>query len=138
MATHSQQFTLPIRVYVEDTDFMGVVFYGNYLKYFERARAEWLRSVGINQQSMVDEHRAIFVVTSAAIDYVSPARMDDELSVTALVEKMGRASVKFTQEVWRGSSLLTKASIVVACVGIESMRPQPIPMDMLEKLREKS
>ena len=135
MATVSKPFTWPVRVYVEDTDFGGVVFYANYLKYFERARSELLRSAGVTQQTMVDEHRVIFVVASAHVDYVAPARMDDELTVTAVVEKLGRASVKFTHEVRRGSDLLAKAQIDVACVGIESMRPQPIPEGMLKKLQ---
>lgn len=138
MTTSSQVFSWPVRVYVEDTDFGGVVFYANYLKYFERARTELLRSVGVTQYSMVDLHRVIFVVTSAAVDYVAPARMDEELRVTAVVEKLGRASVKFTQEAWLGTSLLAKAKIAVACVSIESMRPQPIPEDLFGKLRESS
>jgi acyl-CoA thioester hydrolase len=137
MAT-SSQFNWPIRVYVEDTDFGGVVFYANYLKYFERARTELLRGVGVTQQSMVDEYRVIFVVTSASVDYLSPARMDEELMVTAVVEKLGKASVKFTQEAWRGTSLLARARIDIACVGVESMRPQPIPEGLFEKLRTTS
>lgn len=135
MTISPQAFSWPVRVYVEDTDFGGVVFYANYLKYFERARTELLRSVGVTQQAMVELHRVILVVTSAAVDYVAPARMDDELRVTAVVEKLGRASVRLTQEVWRGSSLIAKARIAVACVGIESMRPQPIPEDLFDKLR---
>lgn len=138
MRTSPQVFSWPVRVYVEDTDFGGVVFYANYLKYFERARTEMLRSVGVTQHSMVDLHQVIFVVTSAAVDYAAPARMDDELRVTAIVEKLGRASVKFTQEAWRGDSLLAKAKIAVACVSIESMRPRPIPDDLFGKLRETS
>lgn len=134
MTTAPQTFSWPVRVYVEDTDFGGVVFYANYLKYFERARTELLRSVGVTQQAMVDTHRVIFVVTSAAVDYVAPARMDEELVVTATVEKMGRASMKLVQEVRRGTSLLAKARIDVACVGIESMRPQQIPAELLGKL----
>jgi len=135
MTTSLQIFSWPVRVYVEDTDFGGVVFYANYLKYFERARTELLRSVGVTQQSMVDEQKVLFVVTSAAVDYVSPAKMDDELTVTTVVEKLGRASVKFTQEVWCGSSLLATGKISVACVGIESMRPQPIPEELFGKLQ---
>lgn len=138
MATSPQAFNWPIRVYVEDTDFGGVVFYANYLKYFERARTELLRLAGVTQQTMVDEYRMIFVVTSAAVDYVSPARMDEELTVTAVVEKLGRASVKFTQEVWRGTTLLVKGRVDIACVGLELMRPQPIPEKILSKLRTTS
>lgn len=135
MATQSHLFTWPVRVYVEDTDFGGVVFYANYLKYFERARTELLRSLSVTQQEMVDTYRVIFVVTNVTVDYLSPARMDDELLVTASPEKLGRASVNFAQEIRRGQDVLVKASISVACVGIESMRPQAMPESMREQLR---
>ncbi len=130
-----KEFSWPIRVYVEDTDFGGVVFYANYLKYFERARTELLRSAGVTQQAMVEEFKVLFVVARAEVDYLSPARMDEELVVTAVVEKLGRASLKLSQEVRRGSNVLAKAQISVACVGVESMRPQPIPEGMFDKLR---
>jgi acyl-CoA thioester hydrolase len=135
MTISPHPFRWPVRVYVEDTDFGGVVFYANYLKYFERARTELLRSLGVSQQTMVDTDRVIFVVTNIVVDYRSPARMDEELTVTAHAEKLGRASVKFIQEIWRGSDLLVSAKISIACVGIETMRPQAIPQTMLAKLQ---
>lgn len=131
----SQPFVWPVRVYVEDTDFGGVVFYANYLKYFERARTELLRSLGISQQVMVAEHRVIFVVTRVEVDYLTPARMDEELVVTAGVEKLGRASIRFVQEIRRGADVLVKARIGIACVDSDSMRPQPIPAGMLDRMR---
>ena len=135
MTTPTQAFTWPVRVYVEDTDFGGVVFYANYLKYMERARTELLRSLGITQQSMVSERSVIFVVTGVEVEYRLPARMDEELTVTAQVEKMGRASIKFIQEVRRGDDVLVSGRIGIACVGVDSMRPQPIPGDMLAVMR---
>ncbi len=134
MTTESQVFAWPVRVYVEDTDFGGVVFYANYLKYFERARTEFLRAMGVSQQSMVDAHRVIFVVTHISVDYRAPARMDEELMVTAVPVKKGRASLSFLQEVRRGPDLLVTAQVNVACVGIDSMRPQPMPNVMRERL----
>ena len=127
-------FTWPIRVYVEDTDFGGVVFYANYLKYFERARTELLRSMGIGQQFMVDTHRVVFVVNHISVDYRLPGRMDDDLLATAQPKKIGRASISFTQEIYRGSELLVSADVGVACVGIDSMRPQAMPEFMRAKL----
>ena len=128
-------FTWPVRVYVEDTDFGGVVFYANYLKYFERARTEFLRSMGIAQQSMIDVHRVIFMVTHIAVDYRAPARMDEELLVTAIPEKVGRASVHFLQEIRRGEDVLVRAQVQVACVGVDSMRPQAMPDVMRRHLQ---
>ena len=116
MLPAEKTFEWKVRVYVEDTDFGGVVFYANYLKYFERARSELLRSVGVTQQSLSDGHGLIFVVTSAMLDYLSPGRMDDDLTVTAVVEKLGRASLQFVQEVRRGEALLVKGRIHIACV----------------------
>ncbi len=138
MTTAAQAFTWPVRVYVEDTDFGGVVFYANYLKYFERARTELLRSVGVTQQAMVESHRVIFVVTSATVDYLAPARMDEELSVTANIEKLGRVSIIFTQEVRRGLAVLAKGRVSVACVGVASMRPQSMPPALLRSIRAAS
>jgi acyl-CoA thioester hydrolase len=128
-------FTWPVRVYVEDTDFGGVVFYANYLKYFERARSELLRAMGIGQQFMVETHGVIFVVNHVSVDYRAPARMDDELFATARPKKIGRASIDFIQEIYRGDELLVSAEVGVACVGVASMRPQAMPEFMRAKLR---
>lgn len=135
MNAASAPFSWPVRVYVEDTDFGGVVFYANYLKYMERARTELLRSTGISQQGMLAEYRVMFVVTSVEIAYRAPARMDDELSVTAQVEKMGRASIRFRQDVCRAGEVLVSALVGIACVNADTMRPQPIPAGMLAKMK---
>ena len=127
-------FVWPVRVYVEDTDFGGVVFYGNYLKYFERARTEWLRSLGVNQNAMMDEKELVFVVREINVQYRAPARLDDELKLTVQVEKLGRASVHFIQEAWRDDRLLARAAVQVVSVSTPDFRPTGIPPDIWEKM----
>jgi acyl-CoA thioester hydrolase len=135
----SSDFTWTIRVYYEDTDTGGVVFYANYLKFFERARTEWLRAAGVSQQAMTQAHRVMFVVKSTAVDYHAPAKLDDELQLTVTVEKLGKASVQFVQQAWRTSGiqmqLLSSGRIKVGCVDAETFRPSPIPDDVLAKIR---
>ena len=94
-------FIWPIRVYYEDTDAGGIVFYANYLKFFERARTEWLRSGGIDQSSLSVSDNLMFVVVRTAVDYHSPAKLDNELKLSVVVERLGRASVEFVQQAWR-------------------------------------
>lgn len=134
-----RDFTWTIRVYYEDTDAGGVVFYANYLKFFERARTEWLRAAGIGQQELSEEHRAMFVVKSTAVDYHAPAKLDDELKLSVVIERLGRASVQFVQEAWRvgstGPQLLATGRIKVGCVHTETFRPYPIPDHVLAKIR---
>lgn len=91
-------FTFPIRVYWEDTDAGGIVFYANYLKFFERARTEWLRNLGVEQQKLRDEAGGMFVVTQAELNYLRPARLDDLLEVTAVLQSAGRASITIAQQ----------------------------------------
>lgn len=140
-------FTWPVRVYYEDTDAGGVVFYANYLKFFERARTEWLRAAGVSQQSLSESHRVMFVVKSTAVDYHAPARLDDELKLTVVVERLGRASVQFMQQAWRTNGagndaeigadmqLLSSGRIKVGCVDVETFRPSPIPDVVLAKIK---
>jgi acyl-CoA thioester hydrolase len=130
----SPDFTWNIRVYYEDTDTGGVVFYANYLKFFERARTEWLRAAGVGQQALSETHGVMFVVKSTAVDYHAPARLDDLLTVTVIVEKLGRASVQFMQQAWRGEQLLSVGRIKVGCVDVNSFRPSPIPEEVVTKL----
>ncbi len=138
-------FRWPLRVYYDDTDAGGIVFYANYLKFFERARTEWLRAAGINQQMLAVQEQRIFVVKSTAIDYHAPAKLDDRLEVTVTVRKLGRASVEFVQEAWcvgSGSSddaearLLCSGGIRVGCVDALSLRPAPIPAAVHERITE--
>jgi acyl-CoA thioester hydrolase len=128
-------FTWTVRVYYEDTDAGGIVFYANYLKFFERARTEWLRAAGVSQQELLEQHGAIFVVKHTSVDYHAPAKLDDVLNLTLSIEKLGRASVLFSQQAWRGDTLLTSASVKVGCVGATSLRPCPLPEACAAKMR---
>jgi acyl-CoA thioester hydrolase len=128
-------FHWPVRVYYEDTDAGGIVFYANYLKFFERARTEWLRALGIGQQELLDADGTAFVVKTASLDYHAPARLDDELTIRTTIEKLGRASVQFAQEAWKGELLLTRASVKVGCVDTATMRPRSLPEDVAAKMR---
>ncbi|MFZ3002010.1 MAG: tol-pal system-associated acyl-CoA thioesterase [Undibacterium umbellatum] len=128
------EFVWPVRVYYEDTDAGGIVFYANYLKFFERARTEWLRAAGVNQQQMADERGLMFVVKATAVEYHAPARLDDELRLTVVVEKLGRASVQFVQEAWCGQRLLASGKIKVGCVSKTEVRPAAIPAEVLAKI----
>lgn len=133
-------FTWTIRVYYEDTDAGGVVFYANYLKFFERARTEWLRTAGVSQQLMTETHGVMFVVKSTAVDYHAPAKLDNELKLSVVVEKMGRASVQFIQQAWRidgeREELLATGRIKVGCVDALRFRPSEIPPDVLQRIQD--
>jgi acyl-CoA thioester hydrolase len=128
-------FTWTVRVYYEDTDAGGIVYYANYLKFFERARTEWLRALGIHQQALLDEENAAFVVRSAAVEYLASARLDDEVTLKLSVEKLGRASVQFAQQAWLGETLLSTANVKVGCVDAQTMRPRSLPASTAAKMR---
>jgi acyl-CoA thioester hydrolase len=128
-------FEWPIRVYYEDTDAGGIVFYANYLKFFERARTEWLRACGIDQQRLADSSDILFVVRRTAVEYSSPARLDDVIRVVSRIERLGRASVDFHQEAWRDGVLLASGDIRVASVDRASIRPAAIPDAVIEGLK---
>ncbi len=134
------EFRWPLRVYYEDTDTGGVVYYANYLKFFERARTEWLRSADITQQALIEDDQLMFVVKSAAIDYHAPAKLDDQLEIGVRVDKLGKATVNFSQQAWRHSDhkqeLLCSGLIRVGCVHAVTFRPVPIPLTMLEKIND--
>lgn len=127
-------FQHPIRVYWEDTDAGGVVFYANYLKFFERARTEWLRSLGIGQQRLRETSGAIFVVSQVQLRYVAPARLDDELQVSVTLRSAGRASMVLHQQALRAGDLLCEGEIRIGCVDAATFRPQRIPAAVLERL----
>ena len=120
-----------LRVYWEDTDAGGVVFYANYLKFFERARTEWLRSLGHGQQALRERTGAIFVVTDTRLRYHAPARLDDLLEVTVHVRAAGKASLTIAQQAWRGGLLLAEGEIRIGCVDEGTFRPRRIPIDLL-------
>jgi len=131
----AQNFTWPVRVYYEDTDAGGIVFYANYLKFFERARTEWLRACGVDQRRLAGQTGTLFVVRRTALEYHAPARLDDLLTIVSQIGRLGRASVDFVQEAWRGETLLAAGSIRVACVDGATLRPAAIPDPVLDALR---
>ena len=135
-------FSWPVRVYWEDTDAGGIVFYANYLKFFERARTEWLRHLGIGQQALRDEVGGMFVVSETQVQYHRPARLDDLLLVTARVREAGRASLTIEQRALLQSAradgqplLLCEGTIRIGWVDAHSLRPQRIPPQVLDALQ---
>ncbi|MEM9056030.1 MAG: tol-pal system-associated acyl-CoA thioesterase [Pseudomonadota bacterium] len=132
-------FHWPVRVYYEDTDVGGVVYYANYLRFMERARTEWLRALGIDQQRLLEKERLMFVVTRASVDYQRPARFDDELDVTVEVENNMRTNLELRQRVTRNDdsgqhTVLCEGLVRVACVSAESLRPRRLPASVSEAL----
>ena len=132
-------FEFPIRVYWEDTDAGGIVFYANYLKFFERARTEWLRSLGIGQQALRERTGGMFVVSETSARYHRPARLDDALVVSAELLEAGRASLVIGQQAWRvhdaGRELLCEGRIRIGWVAAQTLKPERIPASLLESLR---
>ena len=136
-------FQWPLRVYWEDTDAGGIVFYANYLKFFERSRTEWLRSLGIEQQSLKDSTGCLFVVTETTLRYHRPARLDDELIVTTSMIETGRASMTVEQQALLTKehigisqpALLCEGTVRIGCVDSASLRPRRIPSSILDRLK---
>ncbi len=137
-------FCWPVRVYWEDTDAGGIVFYANYLKFFERARTEWLRSLGVQQQRLREETGGMFVVSGTELRYHRPARLDDLLQVTARVGELGRASMTLQQEAWltqdgQRTTLLCEGSIRIGWVqageAVDDLRPGRIPQPIINVLQ---
>lgn len=129
-------FVWPIRVYYEDTDAGGVVFYANYLKFFERARTEMLRSYGFEQDDLMAKVGIIFVVRAVQVDYLSPARFNELLSVQSTLTEIKKASLVFEQSIMRGHVELCKATIRIACLDTQSMRPKAIPENLLTHFKK--
>ena len=127
-------FRHPLRVYWEDTDAGGIVFYANYLKFFERARTEWLRSLGIGQRELKEKTGGMFVVGKTTVRYLRAARLDDELLVTARLESAGRASMIIAQSALRGGETLCEGTIRIGWVDAATLKPGRIPATVLEKL----
>ena len=127
-------FRWPVRVYWEDTDAGGIVFYANYLKFFERARTEWLRMRGIGQQRLREATGAIFVVLDTQVSYRQPARLDDTLEITVEPARAGAASLVFAQRAWRGAELLAEGTIRVACVDAGTLKPRRLPASVVQSL----
>jgi acyl-CoA thioester hydrolase len=123
----SSSFDCPIRVYWEDTDAGGVVYYANYLKFLERARTEWLSALGLEQDRLASEAGVVFVVRRVEADYLKPARFNDRLLVTSRLHTLNRASLVMSQQITRQGELLLQAEIKVVCVEQAHFRPAKIP-----------
>ena len=131
-------FSLAIRVYYEDTDAGGVVYYANYLKFFERARTERLRALGFEQSELQKREGILFAVRTVVVDYLKPARFDDSLLVTADIEDLKRASLTFVQRIFRSDEPeqpLCLARVRVVCLSAEQFTPRPIPDELLKRIR---
>ena len=131
-----KEFVWPVRVYYEDTDAGGVVFYANYLAFMERARTEWLRELGYENSSLATGPGVVFAVRRVEVDYLRPARLDDVLDVTASLTRISRTSLTFGQSVCLGSEVLCRASVQLACVDSRNFRPTGIPRELLDRIKD--
>ena len=130
-----ETFEWPVRVYYEDTDAQGVVYYANYFRFMERARTEWLRALGVDQQRMHEQDRRIFVVVSTRAEFIVPAQYNDELIVTASLGKLTRASFDIEQNIYRESrdgTLLLRGGVKAAILDADTMKPQRVPATFFE------
>jgi acyl-CoA thioester hydrolase len=136
-----EPFAIPVRVYWEDTDAGGVVYYASYLRFLERARSDWLRAQGIDQVALLRDERLQFVVVEAKVRYHRPARLNDDLRVSVRIGERRGASMVFEQEIRRGangSELLVSASVRAACLTSDAMRPKPLPTALMERIQKES
>lgn len=149
IALNNNTFTLPVRVYYEDTDAGGMVYHSNYINFFERARTEWLRSLGFEQDQLISEHQLIFVVRALDCEYFKPALFNDELYVTAGIRKLGKTSVVFKQQVVRAikheekskqGDLQVLAEGNVTVVGVDSvkLKPKRLPSFLIETMNKEN
>ncbi len=125
----------PVRVYWEDTDAAGIVYYANYLRFLERARSDLVRGAGINQSALLDSEGIVFPVKHCEIDYLQPARLDDEIQVRTRIQKLGGASLDMDQDIHRGEEALVRAKVRLACVG-RNGRPRRLPSAVRAALSE--
>jgi len=124
----SKIFSLPLRVYFQDTDAGGVVYHASYVNFMERARTEWLREHGYSNAGLMKEFGLVFVVRSLKLDYLKPALLDDMLDVTAQIKEVGRSRISLEQTVRRGSEVLTEAEVNLVCVSLENFKPVSVPV----------
>lgn len=127
-------FSLPIRVYYQDTDAGGVVYHATHLHFLERARYEWLRELGFTANSLIENHDALFMIRSLEIEYSKPATLDNLLSVTVKVTHVGRSRITLFQEILLENIKLVSATIHVVCVGVATLKPVSLPMPLREKI----
>ena len=133
---NTKPFEWPVRVYYEDTDAQGVVYYANYFRFMERARTEWLRALGVNQEQMLHEERRMFVVTKTELEFVVAARFNDELIVTARLSGLSRATFDIEQNIYRGSldgTLCCRGGIRAALLNADTLRPLRVPASLFEE-----
>ena len=123
----AKQFSWAVRVYYEDTDAGGIVYYGNYLKFMERARTEWLRSCGIDVAELADSERLMFTVRAIALDFLKPARLSDNLDVSVGIRRIRRVSVELEQVIVRAGELLCTGQVRLACVDVDTLKPKAMP-----------
>jgi acyl-CoA thioester hydrolase len=128
-------FSCGCRVYWEDTDAGGVVYYANYLKYMERCRTEWLRELGIDQHRLRLERQLQFAIVNVTVEFLQPAVLDDQIRVTAELDRFGGATFSFIQTIWRDEVQLIDASTRVACLDSATLKPRAIPKDMFKEWR---
>jgi acyl-CoA thioester hydrolase len=127
----AEQFSWSVRVYYEDTDAGGIVYYGNYLKFMERARTEWLRSRGIDVARLADTDRLMFTVRAITLDFLKPARLSDNLDVSVAVGRMRKVSVELEQTVVRAGAVLCTGQVRLACVDVDTLRPKAVPKTLV-------
>lgn len=129
------EFNWPIRVYYEDTDSGGVVYHSNYLNFMERARTEWLRLLGFEQDQLIIQHQCVFAVHSMQLNFRRPARFNDALEVRSHLIKAVGARMTFEQKIYRNDELLCEATVKIACLDSNRFRPQPIPSFILTEIQ---
>ena len=137
MSGRSEPFAWPVRVYYEDTDVGGVVYYANYLKFMERARTEWLRTLGFDMSAMATEYRCHFVAQRAEVDFLRPARLDDQLIATVALARAGHARLVLEQDVLKDGQRLAGGKVTLACITTDTWQPTPMPAalkNILERL----
>ena len=136
MIKQAQPFAWPVRVYYEDTDVGGVVYYANYLKFMERARTEWLRALGFDMNAMAREHHCHFVAQRAEIDFLRPARLDDELVTTVALKRAGHARLVLEQAVLKNAQRLAGGIVTLACITTDTWQPTPMPAALKATLEQ--
>jgi acyl-CoA thioester hydrolase len=131
-----QNFSLPVRVYYEDTDAGGVVYYANYLRFLERARTELLRTLGFGQARLASDAGIAFAVRSLTVEFLKPARLDDQLEIATRIESLGRAQALFQQRIERDGETLLTATVRLACLDLQRGRAAAMPEDIYEELKK--
>ena len=134
--TTTKPFEWPVRVYYEDTDAQAVVYYANYFRFMERARTEWLRALGVDQAAMMQEQRRIFVVTETGAQFLRPAKLNDQLIVTASLASLNRATFEIDQDIYRNSlngELLVRGNVKAAYIDADTMKPKRVPPTLFEE-----